>query len=459
MADGPKQCSLQSLFSSNAHFSHSFQVIVIVTTITMKQGLTLLSAFAWLQVASAGGCCRSNQCLKAIANPLVNGQQDCSSLIETVTVTPEVTTVTETATEIPTEYATLVETDISTVTVTSTVSTETLLSTIDTTVATTVTERSVIRVTRPYATVTVLVTSTTTAVPQNTVTAIPRRRGVETALAPPSMPSYASAACQSWDKYVSACRCVSVTQQTVTASASAATVTVTVTDSAASTISVPTTISTTTTIVESKTATETDIQINTALVTATVSTTVTNNILVIGSTGTVTSTVIQTVAPPAESCRSDAGNFRAFAPGSAGGDLYMYAETSGSPGGVSGSARWVAPPTSSTNAGDLYKYQWYVDESGFLAMTYGSGTLKLTAWVPTAATSPSVLLLVSSSVGNPSIYTKVPACVSSVTGALTLSAAGRTNILMCGQNLYLSSGTGSDTGYACTRMSPKIASV
>ncbi|KAG7289926.1 hypothetical protein NEMBOFW57_006303 [Staphylotrichum longicolle] len=424
----------------------------------MKQGLTLLSALAWLQVASAGGCCRSNRCLKAIADPLVNGQADCSSLIETVTVTPEVTTVTETATEIPTEYATLVETDISTVTVTSTVSTETLLSTIDTTVATTVTQRSIVQVTRPYATVTVFVTSTSTVVPQNTVTVIPRR-GVDTALAPPSMPSYASAACQSWDKYVSACRCVSVTQQTVTASASAATVTVTVTDSAASTISVPTTISTTTTIVESKTATETDVQINTALVTATVSTTVTGNVLVIGSTGTVTSTVIQTVAPPAESCRSDAGNFRAFAPSSAGGNLYMYAETSGSPGGVSGSAKWMAPPTSSTNAGDLYKYQWYVDESGLLAMTYASGTLKLAAWVSTTAAAPSVPLMVSSSVGSPSIYTRIPACVSSVTGALTLIAAGRTNILMCGQNLYLSSGTGSDTGLPCTRMYPKIASV
>lgn len=429
----------------------------------MKQGLTLLSAFAWLRVASAG-CCRTNQCLKAIADPLFNGQQDCSLLIETVTVTPEITTVTETATEIPTEYASLVETDISTVTVTSTVSTETLLSTLDTTVTATTTQRSIVYLTRAYATTTVLVTSTSTIIPENTVTVI-AGRAVDTELAPvsgttasSSIPSYASADCQSWDKYVSACRCVGVTQQTVTASPSAATVTVTFTESAASTISVPTTISTTTTIVESEIATETGTQINTASITATVTTTVTGNILAIGSTATVTSTIIQTVAPPVESCRSDAGNFRAFATSNAGGDLYMFAETSGSPGGVSGAVKWVAPPTSSTNSGDLYKYKWYVDESGFLAMTYSTSTLKLTAWVSTAATAASVPLGVSSSVGSASIYTKVQACVSSVTGALTLGAAGRTNILMCGQNLYLSSGFGSDTGLACTRMYPKIAS-
>ncbi|KAK4458970.1 hypothetical protein QBC42DRAFT_313051 [Cladorrhinum samala] len=432
----------------------------------MKQGFSLLSGLAWLQVASAG-CCRSNQCLKAIADPLVNGQQDCSLLIETVTVTPGITTITETATEIPTEYASLVETDISTVTVTSTVSTETLLNTLDTTVtAGTATQSSVVYQTRPYATVTVFVTSTSTVIPENTVTIVPRHAAVDTEVAPVidttaslSIPSYASADCQAWDQYVSACRCVGVTQQTVTASPSAATVTVTFTESAASTISVPTTISITTTVVESETATEADTQINTALLTETVTTTVTGNVLVVGSTATVTSTVIQTVAPPVESCRSDAGNFRASAISDAGSDLYMFADTSGSPGGVSGAVKWTGAPTSATNPSDLYKYQWYVDASGFLAMTYSTSTLQLTAWVETAATAASVPLRVSSSIGSASIYTKVQACVSSVTGALTLDAGGRKNILMCGQNLYVSSGSGSDTGLACTRMYPKIASV
>lgn len=46
----------------------------------MKQGLALLSAFAWLQLASAG-CYRTNKRLKAIANPLVDGPQDCSSFL------------------------------------------------------------------------------------------------------------------------------------------------------------------------------------------------------------------------------------------------------------------------------------------------------------------------------------------------------------------------------------------
>ncbi|KAK4182414.1 hypothetical protein QBC35DRAFT_510030 [Podospora australis] len=420
----------------------------------MKQGLSFLSAFALLQLASAG-CCRMNQCLKAIAAPLVNGPQDCSSLLETVTITPEVTTVTATATEVPTEsvYTSLVETDIVTETVTSTVSTETSTSTISTTVtAATVTQRSFVYTTRPYATTTVFVTSVTT------IPAIIETRIAGRALSP-SIPSYAAADCPTWDKYVSACKCVGVVQQTVTGTPSTATITVGFTESAfVTTISVPVTVSTTTTVVEPETATETGVEMITASLTETITTTVTNNVLVIGSTGTVTSTIIQTtVAAPVETCRSDVGRFQSSTT-VAGADRYMYADTYNGMAGVYGSVKWQAPPASSASSSEADKYKWVIDDGGFLATTYGN-TFKVSAYVnPNAGVSAQLMLAMNAEA--PAFYLKVKGCVSSVTGVLALDAGGRKNILSCNGNLYISSGSGADTGLPCVSVSnPSIASV
>ncbi|KAK4172183.1 hypothetical protein QBC36DRAFT_390617 [Triangularia setosa] len=391
----------------------------------MKQGLTLLSAFAWLQIASAA-CCRSNKCFKAIANPLVNGQQDCSSLIETLTVTAYVTTITETATETPTVYATLVETDISTETVSSTIATETLLNTVSTAVtAATTTQRSVVRVTRAYDTVTVFVTSTTTIL-ASAETGI-AERAADTELATSSgiptsyIPSYASAHCPSWDKYVSACECAGVTQETLTASPSTATVTVTFTESAVPiTISVPTTISTTATIVELITATETGTRTNIASLTATVSTTVTQNVLVIGLTTTVTSTIIQTtVVTPVETCKSNVGNFQAVATQYANTERYVFAQLNNGMAGLYGA-------------------------SGVNPDSYRDGYLATIAWVNPGTTGTMPLQVRTGA--------EVKGCVNSVTG-------GKKNILICGTSVYLSTGDGSETGLTCTRMYPKIIPV
>jgi hypothetical protein len=56
---------------------------------------------------------------------------------------------------------------------------------------------------------------------------------------------------------------------------------------------------------------------------------------------------------------------------------------------------------------------------------------------------------------------RVRGCVNSVTGELTIEAAGRTNILYCGAQLWISAGAGEDInrGSPCVPMYPKIVPV
>ncbi|KAK4205400.1 hypothetical protein QBC40DRAFT_214868 [Triangularia verruculosa] len=426
----------------------------------MKQALTLLSAFTWLQVASAA-CCRTNKCFKAIADPLVNGLEDCSSAFEAVIVAPEVSTVTETVTEIPTEYASLVETEaVSTATATEVVSTETLFDTISTTVTATTTQTSVTRVTRAYATVTLTVTSTTT-VPAGAASRI-AKRAADTEPAPTSgtpasaIPSYASAHCPSWEKYTSICKCAGATQQTITGSASAVTETVTFTDSA-TTVSVPVTIPITTTIIDLITATETDTTTDTASITATVTTTVTGNVLVLGSTTTVTSTVVSTVTAPTQIC-SNVATFQATANQHANTELYLYAALNNGMSGLYGSTRWN--PTAPTSQPHVYDvYNWILDDQGYLAFMY-NGNFKVSAYVTVGTAATLQMQMSSSAQYSPSYYERVKGCVNTVTGELTLDAGGRKSVLLCGQQqlIYLSSGDGSEAGLQCTRMYPKLVS-
>ncbi|VBB79530.1 Putative protein of unknown function [Podospora comata] len=430
----------------------------------MKQGLAFVSAFGLLQLASAA-CCRTNKCFKAVADPLVDGLQDCSLALEIVTVTPQVTTVTETVTEVPTQYVSVVETDATTATVYSTVETQTLLNTISTTVTCTTTQHSLVYVTHAYNTVTVLVTSTTTVLPSAATQIV--ARSADTDLAPtsgtlaPSIPSYASAHCPSWEKYISVCKCAGATQETIIVSPSAATMTVTFTDSvAATTIPIPVTLSTTTTVIDEVTTTEYNTQTETASVTATAVTTVTGNVLVMGSTTTVTSTITSTVVAPAERC-SNVANFNAVATDSANSQRYLFSQLNNGMAGLYGSMDWASAPVEPVI--DVYKmYKWVLDEEGYLATLYlvGQSTYKVSAWVSPGSAASVRLQARTGAEYSPANYIRVKGCVSTATGELTLDVGGRKSILLCGNNqVFLSSGDGSDTGLSCTRMYPRAITV
>jgi hypothetical protein len=425
----------------------------------MKQGLVALSGFAWLQLA-AGACCRSNKCLKAVVSALGDGIQDCSSHL-VVTVTPTASTITETVTVMPTEHNTFVDTLIFTETVTTTAATETQLYTLTATVPdATYTDVSTITQT-VVVTETALQTATTTAGSDLVTTRIyPAKRG-ETLVAS-SFPAYASADCPSFDKYVAACKCAGVVATTVTAEAPSAT-TVTVSDTASAvTISVPTTISTTETVYVSLTATTSAIQTDTVLVTATVQATET---AIASSVVTMTETTTTTVVPAAPTCKppSEITPFKAQATEYGSTPVQIYANLLN---GLTGGITWQAASTS-TSASVQNKYIWAINSFGYLVLAnnvppysyqyaaYMSTSTDGSNW-PQLNTEASV----ASQILNGGKITRIKGCINSITGELTLDAAGRTNILWCGQQLWMSYGGGEDINRGvCTKMYPKVVPV
>jgi hypothetical protein len=404
----------------------------------------------------------------AIVSPVLgagDGVQDCSSLLP-VTVTPTASTVTETLTVVPTEYNTGVDTAIFTETVTTTASTETQVVTVGTTV-TAATHTDVVTVTT-----TVVATQTNLQTVATTLTGVATRilpvkaRGdTVTAidLAPkPTIPSYAAADCPSWEKYVSACECASVVPNTVTAQAPpATTITVSVTAGAVI-VAVPSTVSTTETVFVSVTATTGATEVDTVFVTAT--TAVTESAAV-STTVTVTQTVTQTIAPSA-SCKpyNEVGAFKAIATEVNGSPLLIYANLLN---GLTGGVNWQQASTS-TSAAVQNKFIWALDSNGYLGLAYNVPpySYKYAVYMSTGTPGSNwpqigTQASVDSSVNNGAPVTKIKGCVNSVTGELTLEAAGRTNILYCGVQLWMSAGAGEDVnrGAPCVKMFPKIVPV
>ncbi|KAG7291304.1 hypothetical protein NEMBOFW57_001317 [Staphylotrichum longicolle] len=415
----------------------------------MKQGLITLVGLAWIQLA-------------AIVSPALGGGdgiQDCSSLLA-VTVTPTARTVTETLTIVPTEYNTAVDAAVFTETVSTTASTETQLVTVGTTV-TAATHTDVVTVTTTVvATATDQQTVSVTA-PASQMVPVKARRLTETLLDPePTIPSYAAVDCPSWDKYISACHCASVVPATITAEAPpAATVTVSVTAGAV-TIAVPSTVSTTETVFVSVTATTAATEVDTVFITAT--TAVTESAAV-STTVTITQTVTQTVAP-VPSCKpfSEVGAFKAIAT-ETGSPLLMYASLVN---GITGGITWQQA-SSSTAAAIQNKYIWGLDSNGYLTVAYNIPpyTYKYYAYMSTGAPGSNWPQIgteasVTNSINAGAKMTRIKGCVNSVTGELTLDAAGRTNILYCGQQLWMSAGAGEDINRGtCIKMFPKVSLV
>ncbi|KAK4463675.1 hypothetical protein QBC42DRAFT_337495 [Cladorrhinum samala] len=394
-------------------------------------GVVALSGAAMLHLASAA-CCRANQCLKAVVD--AGGLADCSAKLPVVTVTPSAVTLTETLTAV--ESA--VETALFTETLTETAATETVLFTELTTI-TAATQTDMVS-----ETVTVPVTTTvvSTAAPvTTTVFVYPPAQRVRRAASSGSrsIPYYAAEACADWEKYVKACGCAGVEPATITVSAVTERVTVTASDAITTTAS---TLS----------LTQTDV----VTLTETVSSTATDIISLaetVAATETVTASPITTVtttvtsAPPLVSVQCKATNVFRFYDSSS---RWMVANT------VTNVIEWQTTINGMSPV-NLPVGMWTIDPSGYLELRY-SNNAQTEALVPVVSAgltddSAQVTLKPKSSANDEvaaGSSVKVQACVPEGDVYLRMQAAGRTNIVDCGNTLYLSKdATGSDVGPDC----------
>ncbi|KAK4215481.1 hypothetical protein QBC37DRAFT_458698 [Rhypophila decipiens] len=402
----------------------------------MRPTPTFLLAFARL---AAAACCRSNLCLREIVAEDVsdrNGLEDCSSYLA-VTVTPDALTVYETVSEVPIEHTTKVETPFVTVSETVTVSTETVLVTVRT-VSTATTEISLSTAVQTV----IAATETRTATEFKTKT-----NAVDLK------------ACQSFAKYKRACSCAGVTATTVVAaSVEPTTITVTETGSAvlSTLLSAAPVVTETVTVPVVDTITDTTTEVD--LLTATIASTTTTTV-------SLTSTVSTTSTQTASVCLKGAllGAFKANATQYGSSSLNIYANLLN---GLTGGITWQAA-SSSTSASFQNKYIWALDEEGRLNVAYNVPpyTYKYYAYMSTASSGsnwPQVNTETSvrSQVNAGQAVTYITGCVDSVTGELTLNAAGRTQILWCGQQLWMSSNLGTDINRGvCVQMFPKVGRV
>ncbi|KAK8017405.1 hypothetical protein PG993_013731 [Apiospora rasikravindrae] len=404
-----------------------------------------------LQTAAATapkGCCRSNQCLKAIGSPRNNGVADCSANLRvTVTVSPSsAVTTTETATQTGTDTALFTET------VTETASTETLLFTTDATVTAathtnTVAETVTVPATSTDLTTAPAATTTSFVYPDDDIFTLKRRLATVTSLAASAasaLPDYLSAVCPSWDKYTSACRCAGVEPVTVTAVLGAApTVTVT-----ASTTVVGSTLSSTDVETASATATTEVTLTETVTETPTPSTTTQVN--------TATSTVLTqaTETPSAivvpRDCQATGNVFR--------GKTNSLSSPSGDAQYMFENSNMISfHEGSSMTAGQLQRGQWVLDSRGYLQLATplpGAGQV-LAAYVDgdSARGADDTVEILMKPVGEVNFLADaigavahVQGCISPTTGEITLreTIAARSNILLCGLEMVLSRGDGRD---------------
>ncbi|KAK4097455.1 hypothetical protein N658DRAFT_518641 [Parathielavia hyrcaniae] len=407
--------------------------------------LPFVLGLARLHLAAAA-CCRSNQCLKAIVDA-ADGIEECSSLL-TLTVIPDAVTVTETG-AMPTAHTTLVDTHVVTVTETTTAATETSVVVISSIVtASTETQLQVV-------TQTVVATQTDTETVQVTgATIIPWRRQAASAEPSPAVPT-SLPQCPSWDKYVSACKCAGVTPTIVTAEAPSTTVTVDTTSTP--TASLISTFTTTETVLDTVTASISTTETDVLSVTATALATVT---VVLDQTVTVSVTQTQTTTAQASLITQNVPAFRAVATDYNATPLYMYANPLN---GLTGGMAWNALSTSAQSS-IQNRYIFTIDSSGRLLLAYNIPpyTYKYAVYVSTVTTGSmwpqfGVETTLQSQKVNGALIDWVYGAVDPVTKRLYLNAAGRKNILWCGVQLWMSTGTGEDIQRGeCTVMHPII---
>jgi len=179
---------------------------------------------------------------------------------------------------------------------------------------------------------------------------------------------------------------------------------------------------------------------------------------------TVTSTTTQTVQPQ-PTCRpgSEVGPFFATVTEQGSSPLLL----SGSmPNCLSGSLGWNYAPTS-TLPRIRNEFIFKIDDDGYLVLAYNIPpySYNYAVYVSTRSDTGSnwpqvgVKASIDANIANGIKVARVKGCVNSVTGELTLDAAGRTNILFCGWQAWMSFGAGDDVnrGAACVKMFPKVS--
>jgi hypothetical protein len=108
---------------------------------------------------------------------------------------------------------------------------------------------------------------------------------------------------------------------------------------------------------------------------------------------------------------------------------------------------------------------WRLDAGGYLelAQVLDSQTSILVPYINLSDTAASVVLTTKAKSNvlagvEAGTYARVQGCIDPVTKKVSLSGAGRSNLLACGNDAYLSSGSGSDTPYGkvygCDIISP-----
>lgn len=380
------------------------------------------------------------------AGPL--GLAHCAAQL-TVTVTGTTNDVQTTVTVVNSGVAT----SINTVTTTTTASTQTLLFTESTTTtASTQTD--------------VATTTTTVIVPSTDVSFAPGVTSTKTIymmepITPrslqtdvPEVPKYASAACHAnFAKYAKACACAGAKVVTVTAAPPVKTVTV----EAGTVTSVYSTFSSTETSTDLATATTSTTLTTVVSVTDTITSTVTetaSSTTVISETSTPTSIVTVTCKAPgfvfhANVVQSNDGSIR-----------YLNSANNNLPAWQIG----LRPTSPLESLVMLNAHSWVFDAQGYLetAFTPLGSTEIAVPYVDISSTTPTSVRVTTRPKSDieagvrAGTYARIRGCIDALTNEITLSVAGKQNILNCGNNLYMSTGVGSELPaiYNCVRLFP-----
>ncbi|KAH8200228.1 hypothetical protein TruAng_005620 [Truncatella angustata] len=382
--------------------------------------------------------------LKALALQDEIAVTDCSARL-VVTVTPPVSTVTQTVTVTAVER--VLDTALFTETITTTGVTETLLFTTNTTVTAstqtdTISEQTTFfnTLTDIYSAPTTITTTTFNYLGDLTARGLRARQ-----TASPVLPDYAATACSFWEVYVSACQRISVEASTVTLPMATETV---IESAATSATSIWSTVSSTQTDIVSVTTTVSSTQINIQSLTVTSTTTKTDAV-----TSTVTMLVTTTPTSVVElSCQARGINFRIRGPNPDGTTRWMNVVNNAV----------VAWQTFSSNptASSLASSTWVLSAGGYfgLANPINGASETLVAYfdvVSSTALSVQIKMKPKSTVDTnvaAGTYARVPGCVDRQSNSVVLTADGRSNILSCGNSLYLSRGDGSDVRRDCILM-------
>ncbi|KAG7284393.1 hypothetical protein NEMBOFW57_010766 [Staphylotrichum longicolle] len=254
------------------------------------------------------------------------------------------------------------------------------------------------------------------------------------------IPDYAWPACEDWNHYVDACKCFGIHPITVTKQPTTTTLTVTAPNAVTTTVSTFTTTTTNTIPVTATTsATFTAIVEDIASATVTFVVTVTSTATVITTTTTPTVTSTQ-------SCKATGVPFRITAQVS--GDKTYLTDVGGA------LLQWFTFGNPNDPA-NVATSTFVLDNDGLLELVPAGGPDIVQFIDVNTGTPTEQVFSINQDIveGTPGLV-RVKGCVDATTNIVTLSAAGRSNILACNGFPFLSTGDGSERGLGCVTLTP-----